>query len=221
MRRVRVDTSTAAYCARASTARFGAASDGGSPRPPNTPARNGDGAAASSSSLAPHATASRARASGKTPWRYCCAASVARAFFLSFLLISRAKSPAGQNFRRSRGDLRALRFFQGRRRRVFFLEEGLRGLPMVGCSANLCADGPCGSFPYVARNCVCVDGLRGAAALRERLTSNWSRAHLFFRLGPPDEEFCRLRAVFHRSRKVFTSTFTKTRRGAAFRARIG
>ena len=123
------------------------------------PRENGDGAAASSSSLAPHATASRARASGKTPWRYCCAASVARAFFLSLLLISRAKSPEGQNFRRSRGDLRALRFFQGRRRRVFLEEEGLRGLPMVRCCPNLCADGPCGSFPCVLRGCVCLDGL--------------------------------------------------------------
>ena len=109
-----------------------------------------------------------ARASGKTPWRYCCAASVARAFFLSLLLISRAKSPEGQNFRRSRGDLRVLRFFQGRRRRRrVFLEEGLRGLPMVGCSANLCADGPCGSFPYVARNLSPWMGCVVRSALRE------------------------------------------------------
>ena len=128
MRRVRVDTSTAAYCARASTARFGAAS----------------------------AT---------------CAASVTRAFFLSLLLISRAKSPEGQNFRRSRGDLRVLRFLKGRRRRRrVFLAEGLRGLPMVGCSANRCADGPCGSFPYVARPASPWMGLVVRSALRERLT---------------------------------------------------
>ena len=172
---MRVDTRTADYCARASTARFGIAPAAGSPRPPNTPARNGDGAAASSSSLAPHATASRARVSGKTPWRYCCAASVARAFFLSLLLISRAKSPEGQNFRRSRGDLRVLRFFQGRRRRRrVFLEEGLRGLPMVGCSANLCADGPCGSFPYVLRNVTPWMGCVVRSRLREHLTSSWS-----------------------------------------------